>query len=259
MSIRTGDQARGANCAAMEPAPFRSSEKANPAKGLCPLYGAGPCIRNQAIRPRLRQAQRLGFRPRDDDRSPAKSKDRGTGRMPTPSSSAARLGSKMPRDANMKWLAMLVVAFVGALLAYLVLYPTTSYRFRITLNVDTPQGLRSGSSVMEVRTRRYPAWTTLGNNTGQSSLTGEAVFVDLGPDVDSKPRNVLALLAWGPRGENVDFYLLPDLAFRSLWKQKVSSPDFRGSSWELPKLPVGHQCGVAGRSYPHAGDLCRSQ
>jgi len=126
-----------------------------------------------------------------------------------------------------------------AIIAYFVVYPTTSYRFRITLNVDTPQGLKTGSSVMEVRTWRYPAWVTLGNNNGESFLKGEAVFVDLGPGADGKSQNVIAMLVLGSRGENVDFYLLPGMAFEPLWKQKFGTSQFRGTSWELPQLPPG--------------------
>jgi hypothetical protein len=150
----------------------------------------------------------------------------------------------------MKLLAIVAILLVGAVLAYLVIYPTTSYRFRITLNFDTPQGPRSGSSVMEVRTRRYPAWTTFGNNTGQSSLTGEAVFVDLGPGDDGRAGNVVALLALGPRGEDVDFYLLPGKAFEPLWKKKLGTPEFRGTSWELPKLPPGTKTALHGDLIP---------
>jgi hypothetical protein len=150
----------------------------------------------------------------------------------------------------MKWLGIIAVAIAGLVAAYSVIYPTTSYRFRITLNVDTPQGLKSGSSVMEVQDRRYPAWTTLGSGTGQSSLTGEAVFVDLGPGASGNPRNVIALLALGPQGENVDFYLLPSLAFGRLWKQKVDSANYRGSGGELPKLPVGTNAELSGDLIP---------
>jgi hypothetical protein len=150
----------------------------------------------------------------------------------------------------MKWLGIIAVSIAGLVAAYSVLYPTTSYRFKITLNVDTPQGLKSGSSVMEVRDWRYPAWTTLGNNTGQSSLTGEAVFLDLGPSAEGKPRNLIALLSRGANAENIDFYLLPGSAFEALWKQKVNSPDFRGSSWELPKLPIGTSAELRGDLVP---------
>lgn len=53
-----------------------------------------------------------------------------------------------------------------------------TYRFELAVEVDTPQGLRIGSSVIEVRTRREPR--LLPDMSGQSErLIGEAVLVDL--------------------------------------------------------------------------------
>jgi hypothetical protein len=149
-----------------------------------------------------------------------------------------------------RWAAIAVVVVLVGFIAYSVMYPTTSYRFRITLDVDTPQGPRSGSSVMEVRIRRYPAWMTLGNNTGGASLTGEAVFVDLGSGADGRPRNVIALLALGPRGEDPNLNWLPDKVFEPLWAQKFRQPGFRGSSLELPKLPAGTKAELRGDLIP---------
>lgn len=143
--------------------------------------------------------------------------------------------------------ALILLAIAGA---YSLSYPTTTYRFRITLNVDTPQGPQSGSSVMEVRHRRYPAWTTLGTSTGESSLKGEAVFVDLGAGADGKPRNLIALLAHGERGEGVDFYLLPGRVFEPLWKQKSATPNFRDPPTELSLLPVGTKAELVGSQIP---------
>lgn len=133
---------------------------------------------------------------------------------------------------------------------YSLSYPTTSYRFKITLSVETPEGLKSGSSVMEVRTRRYPAWTTLGQSTGDSHLTGQAVFVDLGPTRDGKPQNLVALLTLGARGENPNLHFLPGEAFEPLWKQRQASPGFRGASSELPKLPPGTKAELRGKLIP---------
>lgn len=147
----------------------------------------------------------------------------------------------------MKWLALIAATIVSSIVLYSVAYPTTTYRFRITLNVDTPQGLKSGSSVMEVRHRTYPAWTTLGNNTGDSKLTGEAVFVDLGPGDDGKPRNVIALLAFGPHAEMVDFYLLPTMAFESHWRQR---PKQLRPAQEISKLPIGTRTELRGGRVP---------
>ena len=56
---------------------------------------------------------------------------------------------------------------------------SASYRFRMTVEVETPQGLKTGSSVMEVRLTRGVA---IGDSSGVgSSVQGEAVVVDL-PD-----------------------------------------------------------------------------
>ncbi|OYY70391.1 MAG: hypothetical protein B7Y47_10430 [Sphingomonas sp. 28-63-12] len=57
-------------------------------------------------------------------------------------------------------------------------YPT--YRYRLTVEVDTPEGLRTGSSVIEVRTRISGRYSI--PNPGQviHSIRGEAVAVDLG-------------------------------------------------------------------------------
>ena len=66
-----------------------------------------------------------------------------------------------------------------ALLAGCGAFSSASYRFRMTVEVQTPQGLKSGSSVLEVRLARGMA---IGDNSGVSSgVFGEAVVVDL-PD-----------------------------------------------------------------------------
>jgi hypothetical protein len=150
----------------------------------------------------------------------------------------------------MRWSGIIAISIAGLVAAYSVLYPTTVYRFKITLNVKTPEGLKSGSSVFEVWDRNYPAWTTLGGSTGQSHLTGDAVFVDLGAGSDGKPQNVVALLTLGARGENPNLYLLPGSAFESYWKYKLSTPEFRGTSREVPKLPPGTKAELRGKLIP---------
>lgn len=67
---------------------------------------------------------------------------------------------------------------VAALLAGCGLFGRDSYRFKMTVELETPDGLRSGSSVYRVR-----AWRTSDLMTGGSGsdaeLLGEAVAVDL--------------------------------------------------------------------------------
>jgi len=62
------------------------------------------------------------------------------------------------------------------------------YRFRLTVEIDTPQGVRSGSSVMQVRYGVSPNING-GGQQADVDLDGEAVFVDLGDG-----RHLLAVL-----------------------------------------------------------------
>ncbi len=72
------------------------------------------------------------------------------------------------------------------------LWHSYTHRYRLTLEVDTPEGIKRGSSVIQVSTRNKASWLpqTRGVNT---SVQGEVVFVDLG-----QGRNVIAVLAFGP-------------------------------------------------------------
>lgn len=52
-------------------------------------------------------------------------------------------------------------------------------RYRLTVEVDTPAGLKSGSSVIEVRAVKNPDWLTPEGRGYRYSFKGEAVAVDL--------------------------------------------------------------------------------
>jgi hypothetical protein len=57
-------------------------------------------------------------------------------------------------------------------------YPTATFRYKLTAEVMTPEGLKTGSSVIEVNLSHHGNW---GNGEGTAdTLTGEAVYVDLG-------------------------------------------------------------------------------
>jgi hypothetical protein len=84
-------------------------------------------------------------------------------------------------------LAAIAVVFV---VGYHIAYPTYSHRYRLTLEVETPDGLKTGSSVVEASARAQPP--ILVNTPSVTDLKGDAVFVDLG-----KAGSVLALLAAG--------------------------------------------------------------
>lgn len=56
-----------------------------------------------------------------------------------------------------------------------------TYRYRLTVEVETPEGLRTGSSVIEVRTHEGAAFPGPEAASTHSRIRGEAVAVDLGP------------------------------------------------------------------------------
>ncbi len=55
------------------------------------------------------------------------------------------------------------------------------YRYRLTVEVDTPEGLKTGSSVIEVRARRTSSQSVPSPGSKIRSMVGEAPMVDLGP------------------------------------------------------------------------------
>lgn len=68
----------------------------------------------------------------------------------------------------------------AALLSGCGLFGGNSYRFKMTVEVETPQGLRTGSSVYEVAAFKTSELIT-GGTSSNATLKGEAVAVDL-PD-----------------------------------------------------------------------------
>lgn len=95
--------------------------------------------------------------------------------------------------------------------------PTPDYRYRLTVEVETPQGRKTGSSVIEVQQRLVRPGSNPAGQAVRFSLRGEAVAVDLGED-----RTLFALLRsdsdveWASR---VMLQLLPRLANAS-WEER---------------------------------------
>jgi hypothetical protein len=103
-----------------------------------------------------------------------------------------------------KWILGLTVA----LFVFAWSQSTSSYRFRMTVEIETPQGIRTGSSVMEEGA--YKTLNLTSEEHGGGGYThGEAVVVDL-PDGP-----VFALLTLGdgeqPLGYAVTNALVPDM------------------------------------------------
>lgn len=97
------------------------------------------------------------------------------------------------RTLRTKWLGLL------ALCAFALTAcggPTFTYRYRLTVEVETPTGVKTGSSVIEttLQNNHGVTWAPMEARKFTSYVRGEAVFVDLG-----EGRHVIALLAMGKR------------------------------------------------------------
>lgn len=77
--------------------------------------------------------------------------------------------------------------------------PSEEFRYRLTVEVETPSGIKSGSSVIEVRAVKNSDWLTPEARGHRYSFKGEAVAVDL-----PGGRTLFALLKMEAGGDNVD-------------------------------------------------------
>ncbi len=126
------------------------------------------------------------------------------------------------------WFFLLLIAipvvWLGSGFAYET-WQTYVHRFRLTIEVETPDGLKSGSGVMQ------SAWTIKASWIPQTggvipSLRGDAVFVDLG-----NGRNAVAILGMGPTGSQDGIASLAALAFgRAKPDWFIDAPHWTGSA-----------------------------
>jgi hypothetical protein len=73
----------------------------------------------------------------------------------------------------------LLVTFTLGYVSCTQMYPSGKWRYKITVNVETPEGLKSGAAVREVTFKSGPK--ILPDVAGSTSkVTGEAVVIDLG-------------------------------------------------------------------------------
>lgn len=91
----------------------------------------------------------------------------------------------------------LIIFVAGYLAMYPLIYPTYSHRYRLALEAETPEGLKTASGVIEASLITQPRILT--ERGARPGLKGDAVFLDLG-----NGKNVTALLALGASGQNVD-------------------------------------------------------
>jgi hypothetical protein len=81
----------------------------------------------------------------------------------------------------MKALKIIAVLLVATFLYYKFAYPTYTYRYRMTAEVETPEGLKTGSSVVEINTAQWPECLRglFGGHTSNTKIKGEGSSVEI--------------------------------------------------------------------------------
>jgi hypothetical protein len=139
---------------------------------------------------------------------------------------------------SMKWLGIVLAAVVAGIVFYKLNYPTYTYRYRMTVNVEVDGQMRSGSSVIEVRVSKQLVFLPSVNPLAYA-VRGEAVYLALGGG-----RSIVALLASGEFANDTDYprFLVSGLHFKlNLFDdRKLASLPTLGGKWELPsnELPT---------------------
>jgi hypothetical protein len=97
---------------------------------------------------------------------------------------------------QMKWIVPLVL--IGVIYAAdQIRINRPDHKYRLTVEVETPAGLKTASSILSVRPNRSYGGTGTGSSFPQTR--GDALVLDLG-----EGRNLIALLAYGDDGGNFD-------------------------------------------------------
>ncbi len=143
----------------------------------------------------------------------------------------------------MKTLKIITLLIIGLVVVYKLTYPTYTYRYRMTVEVNTPEGVKSGSSVIEVTTIQWPKWLS-GIFAGKHSDTtaiGEAVFIDLG-----NGKNIVALLT---NGHYAEINSTRKLAERAFFHTKTRGLPSLKVAKELSKM-IGEKKVLTGDQIP---------
>jgi hypothetical protein len=81
----------------------------------------------------------------------------------------------------MKRLFIILIGTLGVLyLLYKLDYPTFSWHQKLTVSIETPDGLKTGSAVTQVRVWFQPTYF-LGGRGGGNDVQGEATIVEVAP------------------------------------------------------------------------------
>ncbi|MES2677609.1 MAG: hypothetical protein V4612_04775 [Pseudomonadota bacterium] len=85
------------------------------------------------------------------------------------------------QKSTIKKLLITTTIILSPILYWQIKYPSYTYRYKVTVEVETPQGIKTGSSVVEVHTNRYPGWVILSsaNVVVDKKIKGEGTIVDI--------------------------------------------------------------------------------
>lgn len=105
--------------------------------------------------------------------------------------------------ASMAKLAVAAIVLFAVVVAaagfYHRAYPTISHRYRLTVEVETPDGVKSGSSVIEAGAEKVQPILT--DRNAIPFFKGDAVYIDLGHG-----KNLVALLVGGEKAQDPDLF-----------------------------------------------------
>jgi|LNFM01.2.fsa_nt_gb hypothetical protein len=122
-------------------------------------------------------------------------------RRPSSKAIARFMASRTLRKTIAAW--RLAFTSLMALLLTGCVGPSLTYRYRLTIEIDTPSGTKIGASILEttLRNQQDIKWFPPEARKVHTKTRGEAVFVDLG-----EGRHIIALLARGQAGrDDVEF------------------------------------------------------
>jgi hypothetical protein len=141
-----------------------------------------------------------------------------------------------------KTVAVILLVVAGGFACWRLSFPAVSYRYRLTVAVETDGEVHTGSSVVELQFRFFPRWLLSKVKRNYNVwVTGQAVLIDLGG------RGVLVAALDGAGYERGTTAIwLPGCAFLPVaWKDASDSPMTAENQWKVSQLKEPTDLGPA--------------
>lgn len=120
-----------------------------------------------------------------------------------------------------------VMIFVGAALAGCNMFnPNDTLRYKLTVEVETPQGTSTGHSVIEIKGNRIPGWLPGGGGGTRATYRGEAVAVEL-------PGGPIVFALLRSKGGSADAADFPGMAFEPQLQDFYNARQARGEDTDF--------------------------